>query len=83
VRAKAKADVMATNLSAATTNIAPVETDLTMATFDQQVVKHLQTWIKRGYLLLLLLFLLLLAYAVWREWKKRQARRERNQLAED
>jgi prepilin-type N-terminal cleavage/methylation domain-containing protein/prepilin-type processing-associated H-X9-DG protein len=82
-RAKAKAEVMATNLPVAVTTIAPVETDLALSAFDQQVVKHLQTWIKWGYLLLLLLFLLLLAYAIWREWNKRRARQEQQRLLEE
>ena len=82
-RAKAKSELMATNLPVAVTTTAPVETDLALSAFDQQVVKHLQTWIKRGYLLILLLFLLLLAGAVWREWKKRQERRAQQVGAED
>lgn len=51
-----------------------------MSPFDQELVKFLQTVIKRGYLLLLLFMLLLLAIATYREWKRWRERRAKNPI---
>jgi prepilin-type N-terminal cleavage/methylation domain-containing protein/prepilin-type processing-associated H-X9-DG protein len=59
---------------ASTTNLAAEESQ--MSPFDQELLRFLQTLIKRGYLLLLLLMLVLLAIATYREWKKWRERRE-------
>lgn len=58
--------------------------DLSMGTFDYQLMKFLQNAIKWWYLLLVLLVLLFIAYTIWREWRKRgnagRARLLRNQV---
>jgi len=54
--------------------------ELSMGSFDYQLMKFLQSAIKWWYLLLLLLVLLLVAYTFWREWAKRRERRSQQGL---
>jgi prepilin-type N-terminal cleavage/methylation domain-containing protein/prepilin-type processing-associated H-X9-DG protein len=68
--------------SAAPPNVASQE-EPTMGTFDYKLMKFLQSAIRWWYLLVLLLALLFITYAIYREWSKRQERREGQRLLRD
>jgi prepilin-type N-terminal cleavage/methylation domain-containing protein/prepilin-type processing-associated H-X9-DG protein len=56
--------------------IAPVETEVSVLTFDQHVVKFLRHIIFSAYLLVLFLFLLFLAFKWWQRAQRKKAQRE-------